>query len=203
MLRLEAARAGQQPAGREGGGDAHAKLPRVGAGGDFLHPRREFRERRAHARREALAVLGQADAPTGALHEPRAEIGLERLELVADRAVREVERLGGLGQAAEAGRCLECPQGLHRGKADGHGILMSIILTYCTKTIRLSRAISANRLRPSMHDQEVMNMKAILSNLSPMRVRWVEALVTIAVFAWFGAALIVMAGEWQAAIALA
>jgi len=80
---------------------------------------------------------------------------------------------------------------------------MSIILTYCTKTIRLSRAISANRLRPSMHGKEAINMKAILSNVSPMHVRWVEALVTIAVFAWFGAALVVMAGEWQAAVALA
>jgi hypothetical protein len=54
-----------------------------------------------------------------------------------------------------------------------------------------------------MHGEEVWNMKAILSSLTPMRVRWVEALVTIAVFAWFGAALVVMAGEWQAAIALA
>lgn len=54
-----------------------------------------------------------------------------------------------------------------------------------------------------MHGVEVMNMKAILSNLPPMPIRWVEAWVTIAVFAWFGAALVVMAGEWQAAVALA
>ncbi len=54
-----------------------------------------------------------------------------------------------------------------------------------------------------MHGKEAINMKAILSNVSPMHVRWVEALVTIAVFAWFGAALVVMAGEWQAAVALA
>jgi hypothetical protein len=48
-----------------------------------------------------------------------------------------------------------------------------------------------------------MNMKTSLAILISLRVRWVEALVTIAVFAWFGAALVVMAGEWQAAISLA
>ena len=46
-------------------------------------------------------------------------------------------------------------------------------------------------------------MKATLSNSSPMRVRWVEALVTLAVFAWFGATLVVMAGGWEAAVSLA
>jgi len=110
----------QQPAGGKGRHDADAQQPRVGPHRDFLHGGDQLSERRAHARREALAFVSQADAATGALDEAHAEIGLERLDLVADRAMRHVQRVRGPGQAALARSRLERTQRLHRRKPGGH-----------------------------------------------------------------------------------
>jgi hypothetical protein len=97
--------------------DTHSRQSRVGAHRDLLHGRHQFPERRAHTCREALAFVGQADAATRALDEPDTEVGLERLDLVTDRAVRHVQRFRRLGQAALARRRLERAQRLHRRKS--------------------------------------------------------------------------------------
>ena len=59
-------------------------------------------------------------APTRALDQTHAKIGFERLELMADRAVGDVQSLGGAGKAAGAGCGFERAQRRHRRQMGSH-----------------------------------------------------------------------------------
>ena len=120
MRREEPADPRQQPAGGERRHDADAQLARIGARGDLVDCGGQLRECGAHAGREALTFVGQANPAARALDEPHAEIALQRLDLMTDRAVREAERFRGLGEATRARRGIERPQRLHRRQAQAH-----------------------------------------------------------------------------------
>ena len=112
MRRDEAAHTRQQPARSERRHDADPEVTRVPVLGHFAHGLGEFRERDLDAAREPLAFVGQPDAAPGALDQRHAECVLEPLELMADRAVRDAQRIGGTGQAAAARDGLKRAQGL-------------------------------------------------------------------------------------------
>jgi hypothetical protein len=80
----------------------------------FAHRGAELVERDAHARGESLAFVGEPDAASRSLDEPHAELRLERLDLVADRAVRDAELAGRAREAAQPRGRLERAQRLHR-----------------------------------------------------------------------------------------
>ena len=101
-------------------------------------------ERGANAAREPLALVGQTDAATGALDQAHAEVVLQRLELVADRAMRDVHRFGRLGEAARARDGFERAQRLRRGYPgviDPHGCYVRIFRHISANINRLSAAV--------------------------------------------------------------
>ena len=57
-----------------------------------MNRRRKLAEGRSHPACETLAFDREANAASRALREPYAKIRLERLDLVTDRPVRDVER---------------------------------------------------------------------------------------------------------------
>ena len=115
VLRDEAAEPRQQPARRERRRDADAQLPRVAALARFAQCILDFGKRAAQPGREPLPFLRQPYAATCALDQAHVERRLQRLDLVTDRAVREVERFRSARQALPARRRLEGAQRLHRG----------------------------------------------------------------------------------------
>jgi len=111
---------GQQPPGGEGRHDADSQLSRVRALAHLAHRVAQIRKYRAHATRKTLPFVGQPDPASGALDESNAKIRLERLDLMADCAVRQMKRFGGAGEALGTRGGLEGAQRLHRWKAIGH-----------------------------------------------------------------------------------
>jgi len=103
----EAADARQQPARSERRHHADAKLPRVAVLDDFANRFGELGQRNAYACSEASAFIGQTDTATGAFGELHAEVVLQPLQLMTDRAVRQVQPFGRLGQAAGPGNRLQ------------------------------------------------------------------------------------------------
>ena len=71
-------------------------------------------ERRLDLIEIGLARSGEAHLVPGALEELLTEIGLELSHLMADRRIRQAERLGGLAELPEAGSGVEAPQGVER-----------------------------------------------------------------------------------------
>jgi hypothetical protein len=63
---------------------------------------------------EGLAGAGRDDAATGADEERRAERALQPADLVGDRGLGDVQRLGGGGERPELGRRAEAAQLLKR-----------------------------------------------------------------------------------------
>ena len=117
----EMADARQEPPRGERWQHADAEMPRIPALGHFAHGVRDLGRAQLRTRvGEARAGVGQPDAATGALDETHAEIGLEPLDLVTDRAVREIERLGGAAEALRARRGFEGAQCLHGRNVGGH-----------------------------------------------------------------------------------
>ena len=78
----------------------------------------------AHVLQVALADGGQTDALAFAAEQFGAEVLFERLDLAADRALRQGQFAGGGGDAAVVGGGLERLQG--GGGREGSGHLMSI-----------------------------------------------------------------------------
>ena len=93
---------------------AHADLE--GAGRVVVepaHPRHrpvQRGERRIDLREEALAALGEREAPGAAVKEPRAQIGLEARHVLADAGRRQAEDARRGGEAAVLGRANERDQ---------------------------------------------------------------------------------------------
>jgi hypothetical protein len=85
-----------------------------------VHRRCKLAEGGSHPARKALAFDGKANATSRALREPDAEIRFQRLDLVADRAMRYVESFRSPRQAPLACRGVESPKRMHRRQADGH-----------------------------------------------------------------------------------
>ena len=80
-------------------------------------------KRVAHGDQIVPAGLGEDEPLTLAIEQPDPELGLERLDLVADRALRDEQLRGGAGEALVPRRGLEGPQGIQRRKALPHGEL--------------------------------------------------------------------------------
>jgi len=140
VRRREARHARQQPACGERRRHADAQQARVAALRQFRDGGGQVAEYCAHALRKALAFIGEADAASGAGDEVDADLFLEQLDLVTDRAVREVQRLGGAREAAFARGGVEGAKRLHGG--DAHFSNMSKPFTYCAKTNRLWRPVA-------------------------------------------------------------
>ncbi len=81
--------------------------------GHFAYGVRKFGERSTHTIGEALAFVGQTDAAARSLDQAHAQVRFERLDLVADRAVREMQCLRRPGETASARGRFERPQRLH------------------------------------------------------------------------------------------
>ena len=94
----------QEPTRRKRGQDAHPQLSRIASLGHFAHRFRELCQCDTHAAGEALALVGQSDSAPGALDQAHAEIGFQRLDLMADGTMREMQRLGRFGQALHTRR---------------------------------------------------------------------------------------------------
>ena len=116
--RGELAQARHQDAAREGGGDGHAQLAarqgRIAAGEALQHG-----QRLAHVR-EIFAALG-GEGEIGAAKEAHAHQLFQLLDAVADRAGRDAEFFGGVGDATEPGQGFEGEKALDRRNAHGHG----------------------------------------------------------------------------------
>ncbi len=86
----------QQPALRERRQHRHAQPVRGPACGRRcgLHSVLELRERRLHAAQQDLTRRIQHDAASAALEQIEAELFLEHANLLADRAVRQMQRVG-------------------------------------------------------------------------------------------------------------
>lgn len=93
----------QQGAGQQlRRGHAHHALAQ---GLEVIHPVQhgfQVLQYLVHQRVQALAGFGQADAARAALDQAHAQGGLQFLDLPAEGRLREVQRGGGLGEAAGA-----------------------------------------------------------------------------------------------------
>ena len=107
----------QQPARRERRRHADAYAPRIVALARLAQRIGDFGQCAAYAAGKTLAIGGHPDAAPRPFDEPNADERFERLDLVADRAVREAQRLGRLRQAAGPRGRLERAQRLHGGNA--------------------------------------------------------------------------------------
>ena len=118
----------QQPSRGERRHHADAPLAWIVVLGDLAYRFGQLRQRDAHASRESLALVGQPDAASGALDQLHAKVVLERLQLMADGAVRDMHSLRRLGQAAGTRHGFERAQRLHRGYPSRHrqGLYVSI-----------------------------------------------------------------------------
>ena len=68
---------------------------------------RELVEGAPHRRHQELALVGQQQSPVEAPEQQRAEMLLQRLDLMADRGLGHVELVGGAGEAQMARRGLD------------------------------------------------------------------------------------------------
>ena len=77
-------------------------------------------KRIAHGDQVVAAGFGEHEALALAIEQLDAELGLERLDLVADRALGDEQLLGRAGEALVPRRGLEGLQGVQRRKALPH-----------------------------------------------------------------------------------
>jgi len=98
------AHARQQPALRERRqhGDAQARLRTGGRRGGGTHASVDLVERRADGLQQRRAGGIEHDAASAPIEQRDAELDLELAQLLADRAVREVQLFGGRPQVAGA-----------------------------------------------------------------------------------------------------
>jgi hypothetical protein len=116
MGALEGAQPGRQPLGRERGGRGYGQPAPV-------HRRREQAgrlgqpvERLAQGGQGGLGRVGQQEALGRALEERRADIVLQVLDLLGDRARRHRQLVGGAAEVQVAGGRLEGAQRVQRGQ---------------------------------------------------------------------------------------
>ena len=110
MLGLEAMQARRQPAQREGRDQADIQRAGIGLAADALQRIGHAVEGVAQIGQQRLAFAGDLE-PARAAHEQRhAEPLLERLHLVADRRLGDVQLLGGVRETCVTGGGLEGAQ---------------------------------------------------------------------------------------------
>ena len=107
MLALEIGQARHQPLGGERGQGGDGQRPVLAEAGDLRRALGELVERGLDRPDEALAGLGQAHLAGLALEQRLAQPFLQRLDLVADGAVGDVQLGRRLGKALQAGGGLE------------------------------------------------------------------------------------------------
>ncbi len=117
----EAAQAMHEPFGGEVGGCADGQRPGVlalqqplGAAGDAV-------ECVAHDAQVRAPSFGDDEALALPIEELEAKLRFERLDLVADRALRHAQLLGGAREALMARGGLESLEGVQRWQAARHG----------------------------------------------------------------------------------
>ena len=94
------------------------------------HARPQPIERVAHRRQQHLALVGQDQRPVHAAEQRRAQVLLERADLMADRRLGDEQLVGRLGEAEVAGRGLERAQRIERRQSGRHAALLSMSQTY-------------------------------------------------------------------------
>jgi hypothetical protein len=69
---------------------------------------------------QVVPGIGQADAAPGAVEQRLLQVAFQAADLLADRRLGEVQRLGGLVETAQAGSGFETAQGVERGPVFEH-----------------------------------------------------------------------------------
>ncbi len=108
---------GHQPLCREGRRHRHRQDAALGRGLDVLQGRHDALERFGQPGQAGLAFVGQRQDAIGAAEELAAQLVLELLDLLADRAWRHMQFGRCLGEAEMPGRYDEGPQGAQRRQA--------------------------------------------------------------------------------------
>ena len=120
MLGLEAMQARRQPAQREGRDQADVERAGVGLAADPLQRVGHAVEGIAQVGQQRLAFAGDLE-PARTAHEQRhAQPLLERLHLVADRRLGDVQLLGGVGEAGVTGGGFEGAERVQRQLRAAH-----------------------------------------------------------------------------------
>ena len=99
------------------GGDPHAAPLVLDQVGDLVLGEREPVERGARVLDEQRACGGQLRPAARAVDERRADLGLERRQVLRDRGLREVERVGRAGQRSVVGdrtQRAQAPEVVHK-----------------------------------------------------------------------------------------
>ncbi|MCY1433581.1 hypothetical protein D9M71_496130 [compost metagenome] len=98
----------QQPAHGAGGG---LELQGLAPGADFLHGFVDQGEYLLDTRKEVAALIGQGQAPRLAQEQRIAKVAFQAGDLPADRALGDMQQLGGAGEVAALGGDQEAVQG--------------------------------------------------------------------------------------------
>jgi hypothetical protein len=103
-----------QPLGGEGGGDRDGQAPAIDRGGEHRGGLGQPVEGFAQRRQRDLGGVGEQQALGGAFEQRSPDIVLEILDLLADRARRHRQLVGGAAEVQMAGRGLEGAQRIER-----------------------------------------------------------------------------------------
>jgi hypothetical protein len=120
VLRLKAVQPQNQPLRGERGRGGDGKRAGVVVRAQPAHRGLDAGERLGEARQQYARRGGQLDLPVEAAEQLHAEIGFERVDLMADRGRGHVELGGGLAEALQPGRGLERAQGAERRQVTVH-----------------------------------------------------------------------------------
>ncbi len=113
---------GHQPFGAEGGRHADRERPALVARAQRVHGRGEALEALAKTRQTGLSRIGESQRAVGALEQRQPQVGLQALDLMADRRGRHVQLLGGARDAQVAGGGLEGAERVQRWQISLHNL---------------------------------------------------------------------------------
>ena len=107
----------QQVRRRRGAGRQHQRARDRGVGArDLVHRPVDLGEGAGARRDQGLAFACRPGGLADAFQKLQAELLLEQADVIADRGLRQAERPGGGGEAAQAGHFAQRPKPLEAGK---------------------------------------------------------------------------------------
>jgi hypothetical protein len=125
MHRVERIESRNEPAHHEGCETGHNQCALARRGGDLRRACLEKTQRLTDAREKSHTRLRELDAAIAAAEKGYAQLRFQRLDLPADRAVREMQFAGSFGKAQAIGRDLEGRKRFERRQATAHrGLLI-------------------------------------------------------------------------------
>ncbi|MND55571.1 hypothetical protein D3C80_466590 [compost metagenome] len=138
----------------ESGIGPHLDLPAQRGRHQFFRGNTQVFDHAGHGAKILLAGWGQGDLPMPAHEQVEAEKFLQRTDLAADCTRRDVQLIGGMGNAQMTGDGLECADGIEWWQSVHGGFLL---LSDCRKSprgLKRNRLLRAKEREPAVSDKK-------------------------------------------------